>query len=79
MENINIDLESKSNIGKENTQIERITMTPSEVSVMLGISTGTVYKMVREKEIPHFRVRSKILFNRDIITALTKEEFTKSS
>ena len=38
--------------------------TPKEVAEYLGVSTDVVYKMVREKEIPHFRVRSKILISK---------------
>ena len=53
---------------------EKITMTPLEVSKMLGVSRATIYTMVREEEIPHFKVRGKILFNREIVTAWTRGE-----
>lgn len=54
--------------------MKKITMTPLEVSQMLGVSRATIYTMVREDEIPHFKVRGKILFNCDVISAWTKGE-----
>lgn len=53
---------------------EKITMTPLEMSRLLGISRATIYTMVRENEVPHFKVRGKILFNRSVIIAWTKGE-----
>lgn len=55
--------------------IKKITMTPLEVAEMLGISRATVYTMVREEQIPHFKVRGKILFNCDVVTAWTKGDY----
>jgi excisionase family DNA binding protein len=54
--------------------MEKVTLTPLEVSRMLGVSRGTIYTMVREEEIPYFKVRGKILFNRDVIMAWTRGE-----
>lgn len=54
--------------------MEKITLTPLEVAELLGVSRATVYTMVRENEIPHFKVRGKILFNRDVIVKWTKNE-----
>lgn len=54
--------------------MEKITLTPLEVSELLGVSRATVYTMVRENEIPHFKVRGKILFNRDVIVKWTQNE-----
>jgi len=59
--------------NREN-KIEKITMTPLEVSQLLGVSRATIYTMVRENEIPHFKIRGKILFNRNKIIAWTKGE-----
>jgi len=52
--------------------MKKITMTPLEVSQMLGVSRATIYTMVREDEIPHFKVRGKILFNCDVISDWTR-------
>lgn len=38
-----------------------------EVASFLGVSMDTVYSMVREKQIPHFRVRRRILFDRNLL------------
>lgn len=56
-------------------QIEKITLNVKEVCVLLDVSTTTIYAMVRMNEIPHFKVRGKILFNRDIIEAWTRGEY----
>lgn len=55
--------------------MKKITLTPLEVAEMLGTSRTTIYTMVREAQIPHFKVRGKILFNRDVIIAWTKGEY----
>lgn len=62
----------------ENSKVETITMTPLEVAKMLGVSRATIYKMVREDEIPSFKVRGKILFHKDIIMRWTKGEYKVS-
>lgn len=50
------------------TAIEpRITMTVQETAAYLGVSDDTVYEMVRRKEIPHIRIRRRILFRRDTL------------
>lgn len=53
--------------------MQKITLTTLEVSQLLGVSRATIYTMVREDEIPHFKVRGKILFNRDVITSWTRK------
>lgn len=55
--------------------VEKITMTPLEVSKLLGVSRATIYTMCRENQIPHFKVRGKILFNRDVIMSWTTGEY----
>lgn len=50
----------------------KITLDVKEVAALLGVSTATIYAMVRQGEIPHLKVRSKILFHRD-----TLEEWVK--
>ncbi|MGG2057365.1 helix-turn-helix domain-containing protein [Lysinibacillus pakistanensis] len=53
---------------------EVITLSVSEVSRLLGVSTATIYTMVRNKQIPFFKMRGKILFNRGVIEAWTRGE-----
>jgi len=40
----------------------RTTMTAEETANYLGVSIDTIYRMVRQKQIPHIRVRKRILF-----------------
>lgn len=54
--------------------MERVTLNVSEVAKMLGVSNATVYTMVREKQIPHKRVRRVILFNREQVMQWTRGE-----
>lgn len=54
--------------------VKRITMEVKEVAAMLGVSTGTIYTMVRTEEIPHLRVRNRVLFNRAVIEAWARGE-----
>jgi excisionase family DNA binding protein len=45
----------------------RITMTVQEVAQYIGVCEDTIYAMVREKQIPHVRVRRRIFFRKDTI------------
>ncbi|MEB7455097.1 helix-turn-helix domain-containing protein [Lysinibacillus sphaericus] len=47
--------------------MEKLTMSVDEVANELGVSTTTIYSMVRHKEIPHTKVRGRILFHRPTI------------
>lgn len=42
-------------------------LSVSELTSYLQVSTDTIYTMVREKQIPHIRVRRRILFNTELI------------
>lgn len=52
----------------------KITLTVNEVGEMLGVSTATIYTAVRKNEIPHFKVRGRVLFNREVVEAWTRGE-----
>lgn len=54
--------------------MNKITLNVREVCGLLGISQSTVYMMVRQNEIPFFKVRGKILFNRQVVEAWTRGE-----
>lgn len=58
--------------------MEKITLDVNDLVNLLGVSKGTIYTMVREKQIPNFSVRGRILFNREVIEAWTKGEHTGS-
>ena len=45
------------------------TLTVPEVGQMLRVSRQTIYNMIREGKIPHFRVGSKVRFNRKDVEA----------
>lgn len=47
----------------------KITLTVNEVAGLLGVSTDCIYTMVRERQIPHIRLRRRILFHRDVVDA----------
>jgi len=46
---------------------KKMTMSVEEVSVLMGVGKTTIYSMVRQNEIPHKKVRGKILFHRPTI------------
>ncbi|NTU30651.1 helix-turn-helix domain-containing protein [Brevibacillus sp. HB1.1] len=39
----------------------------SEIAKYLNVSTNSIYAMAREKQIPHVRIRRRIMFPMDII------------
>ncbi|WP_138416618.1 helix-turn-helix domain-containing protein [Aquibacillus sediminis] len=43
--------------------MEHQFLTVKAVANYLNVHTDTIYALVRENEIPHFRIRSKILFS----------------
>lgn len=47
--------------------MERITLTVNEVAELLGVSVTTIYVMAREKQIPHKKIRGRIIFHRETI------------
>ncbi|WP_245605634.1 helix-turn-helix domain-containing protein [Thermicanus aegyptius] len=48
-----------------------MVFTVKELAKVLGVSPTTIYNEVAAGRIPHFRVRSRILFNRDVIEKWT--------
>lgn len=52
--------------------------TTKEVAEYLGVSVDSIYKMVREKEIPHFRVRRTILFSKKAIDSWVEQQEQES-
>lgn len=46
------------------------SMTVPEVAKLLRMSRQTIYNMIREGRIPHFRIGSKVRFNRADLDAL---------
>lgn len=47
--------------------MERIIFNVKEISKYLSVSESTIRKLIREKKIPHFRIYSKILFDKEVI------------
>lgn len=41
--------------------------TVSEIAKYLNVSTDSIYAMVRDKQIPHVRIRRRIIFPMDRI------------
>ncbi|RDW16716.1 helix-turn-helix domain-containing protein [Oceanobacillus chungangensis] len=58
--------------------MERKTMTVKEMASYLGVHLDTVYKMARSNEIPHFRLRSKILFSQEVVDTWIEEQSKRS-
>jgi excisionase family DNA binding protein len=50
--------------------VQNETVTVQEVADFLRVSRQTVYMMVKNGKIPHFRVGSKVRFKRSDIEAL---------
>lgn len=59
-------------------QTQRATMTVKEVADYIGVHADTIYTMVRQKEIPHFKVRRRIFFSQESINAWMREQEKKS-
>lgn len=51
-------------------------MTVNDAAEYLGVCTDTIYTMVKQKQIPHFRLRRRILFSQETIDAWIREQET---
>ena len=51
----------------------KLTLNVMEIAELLGVSVTTIYSMVRENQIPHKRVRNRILFHRETIELWLRE------
>ncbi|MBG9586959.1 excisionase family DNA-binding protein [Cytobacillus firmus] len=58
--------------------MQRKTLTAQEVAEYIGVHVDTIYTMVRQKEIPHVRVRRRILFSIETIDAWMRDLEEKS-
>ncbi|AVK98667.1 helix-turn-helix domain-containing protein [Lysinibacillus sphaericus] len=47
--------------------MEKITLSVNEVAGLIGVGKTTIYTMARQNEIPHKKVRGRILFHRQTI------------
>ncbi|GAB3059605.1 helix-turn-helix domain-containing protein [Virgibacillus ainsalahensis] len=54
--------------------MERKSMTVKEMAAYLGVHIDTIYKAARQNEIPHFRIRGKILFSHVAVDAWIREQ-----
>ncbi|MGG4085193.1 helix-turn-helix domain-containing protein [Bacillus velezensis] len=54
--------------------MQRTALSPQETAVFLGVHKETIYSMVRNNQIPHFRVGRKIFFRVDSLNAWIKEQ-----
>lgn len=53
--------------------MEKMIITVNDLSLYLGVSTDSIYTMVRENQIPYIRLRRRILFHREIIERWLRE------
>lgn len=58
--------------------MQRKTLTAQEIAKYIGVHVDTIYTMVRQREIPHVRVRRRILFNIETIDAWMRNQEQKS-
>ncbi|MEC1583673.1 helix-turn-helix domain-containing protein [Bacillus subtilis] len=54
--------------------MKRTALTPEEAADFLGVHKETIYIMVRNGQIPHFKVRKKIFFRVDSLNEWIKQQ-----
>jgi len=54
--------------------MKRQTLTVKEVARYLGVHQDTIYAMVKHQEIPHVKLRNRILFTKHAIDAWVKAQ-----
>ena len=50
------------------------TSTVNEIAQYLNVSTDSIYTMVREHQIPHVRIRRRIIFLDEVVEQWLKEQ-----
>lgn len=58
--------------------IRRSTLTVFETAEYIGVSPDKIYMMVREKQIPCFRIGSRILFKKEAIDNWISKQIEES-
>ena len=58
--------------------MNKLTLTVNELTEIIGLGKTTIYALVKSNEIPHIKVRGKILFNRELIELWSKGEYVKT-
>lgn len=58
--------------------MQRKTLTTEEVADYIGVHKDTIYTMVRQKQIPHIRVRRRIFFSKETIDSWMRDQEQKS-
>lgn len=58
--------------------MKRQTLTVKEVADYLGVHTDTIYKMVKQQQIPYLKIRRRVLFSRSSIDAWMTEQENKN-
>ncbi|MGG6311881.1 excisionase family DNA-binding protein [Paenibacillus macerans] len=69
--------DENSTFEQDNPQMKAV-FSVLELSNYLGVSTDSIYTMVRENQIPFVRIRRRILFNRDSINSWIHANTPKS-
>lgn len=64
-----LDVKEQRELEYNQVKHENQILTVKSLAALLGVSTDSIYAMVRENQIPHFRVRRKILFHQTSIEA----------
>lgn len=59
--------------------MNKLTLSVNETAELVGVSTGTIYTMARENQLPHIRVRGRILFHRDMIEKWMRGELQQKA
>ncbi|PKR79210.1 DNA-binding protein [Halalkalibacillus sediminis] len=49
-------------------------MTAKQTAEYLGVHLDTIYRMVRRKEIPHYKIRTRIFFSQSTIDEWIKDQ-----
>jgi excisionase family DNA binding protein len=55
----------------------KVTLSVNEVAEVIGVSPACIYTMVREGQIPHRKVRARILFHRETIESWLRGDAPK--
>lgn len=58
--------------------MKRKTLTAQEIAEYIGVHVDTIYTMVRQGQIPHVRVRRRILFSIETIDSWMRDLEQKS-
>lgn len=59
--------------------MQKVSMNIKEAAELLGVSVSTMYTAVRENNVPHVKIRGRIIFHRETLEKFLRGEYQQAA